>query len=294
MTYFSDRELGERPRTAEEIGESVWKGLSALIGSRVEDGSLGVDYPLTCPDGLGPVGTNRGAFEAVMRAEIPSLPTNLFGYYLDGPPKTTEILDLIEFCWRHIGDPIEGSYHSFFQHSHLSFDRELGRHKFSEAINRILNRNGLAYTLSGEGQILRLEPPALREELTSSVFHSRDWELDQIMESARRKFSSPRAEIRREALLELWDAWERLKTTGQGANKGDQISSLLDDAAGLAYPKFRERLELDARELTSMGNNHQIRHSEVTQEKVDNSEHIDYLFHRLFSMIQLILKTKGT
>ena len=158
----------------------------------------------------------------------------------------------------------------------------------------MLGRNGLAYALSHEGQIQRLGPPVLREELRSAVFSSGEWELDQILESARRKYSNPRAEIRREALLELSDAWERLKTTGQGTNKADQITSLLDDAAGLTYPKFRERLETDAKELTSIGNNHQIRHSELTQEKVESSAHIDYLFHRLFSMIQLILKTRGT
>ena len=91
---------------------------------------------------------------------------------------------------------------------------------------------------------------------------------------------------------------------GVQQTKPDYIS-LLDDAAGsafprfrerleTAFPRFRERLETESLELTSIGNNHQIRHAEVTQEKLENTEHIDYLFHRLFSMIQLILKTKRT
>ena len=58
--------------------------------------------------------------------------------------------------------------------------------------------------------------------------------------------------------------------------------------------RFRERLETESLELTSIRNSHQIRHAEVTQEKLENIEHIDYLFHRLFSMIQLILKIKRT
>ena len=229
-----------------------------------------------------------------MRAEIPDLPESLFSYNLDGHPLTIEILDLLEFCWHHVGEPILGSYHSFFQHSHLGFDRDQGQQKFSESVNRIFSRNGLAYTLTGEGNIERLAPPVLREELTSVQFVTGESELDHILESSRRKFLNPREEIRREALLELWDAWERLKTTGEGADKKDQIISLLDDAAGSPFPKFRERLEKEALELTSIGNNHQIRHTEVTQEKVESTEHIDYLFHRLFSMIHLILKTKGT
>ena len=294
MTYFSDRELGERPRTAEEIGESIWGGLLVIIGSRIEDGSFGVDFPDICPDGYGPIGTDMPSFEAVMRAEIPDLPEDTtFRANLGGPPKTLHILDVLEFCWLHVGEPIPGSYHGFFQHRHLSFDRDLGRYKFSEAVNRIFSRNGLAYTLTDEGQIQRLEPQVLREELAAVLFHSGDGELDQILGSARRKFSNPREEIRREALLELWDAWERLKTTGQGADKKDQIAALLNDAAGTEFPKFRQLLEKEALELTSIGNNHQIRHTETWQEKVEQTEHIDYLFYRLFSLIQLILKTKG-
>ena len=69
---------------------------------------------------------------------------------------------------------------------------------------------------------------------------------------------------------------------------------MLNDAAGTGYPKFRQLLEKEAFELTSIGNNHQIRHTEIWQEKVEQLEHIDYLFHRLFSLIQLILKTKGS
>ena len=113
-----------------------------------------------------------------------------------------------------------------------------------------------------------------------------------MLEAARAKFLDYHHEVRREALLELWDAWERLKTTGEGANKAEQISSLLDIAASPDYPKFRERLETEAVELTSIGNSHQIRHTEVIQEKIEQSEHIDYLFHRLFGMINLILKTQ--
>ena len=88
----------------------------------------------------------------------------------DDLPDTIEILDLLEFCWRHIGDPIQGSSHSYFSHVHLSFNRPLGQNKFCQQINSIFNRNQLAYTLTGEGRIERLGPPVLREELASAEF----------------------------------------------------------------------------------------------------------------------------
>ena len=292
MTYFSDRELGERPRIQEVIESDVWTALEFMIQKRIDDGSFGIDYPSACPDGRGPCGTNQIAFHAVMHAEVPNFPEEVWKGTWGYSPNTIDILDVLEFCCRHVGEPSQGTFHSFFQHYHLSFDREAGRQRFSEEVSRLFNRNGLVYKLTDEGNIERIVAPVLNEELTSAQFATGDSELDNILESARRKFLNPREEIRREALLELWDAWERLKTTGVGADKKDQITSLLDDAAGSTFPNFRERLEKEALELTSIGNNHQIRHTEVTQEKVEKSQHIDYLFHRLFSMIQLILKTK--
>ena len=130
--------------------------------------------------------------------------------------------------------------------------------------------------------------------MASAHFQSGDVELDRLLETARRKYLSPRGDVRREALQELWDAWERLKTTGEGAKKRDQISALLDEAAGPLSRQFHKHIQKDAIELTAIGNNLQIRHSEVGKEKVQKSEHIDYLFHRLFSMVQIILQTKGT
>ena len=96
-----------------------------------------------------------------MRAEIPSLPENPFSYGLDVLAETAEILDVLEFCWRHVGEPVKRSYHDYFQHFHLDFDRDSGQHKYSEEVNRIFSRNGLAYTLTDEGIIERLSPPVL-------------------------------------------------------------------------------------------------------------------------------------
>lgn len=73
MTYFSEREEGERPREDQEIGEPAWGGIHALVHARVADGSFGASYSETCEDGAGPVGTDESAFWQAMRAEIPNL-----------------------------------------------------------------------------------------------------------------------------------------------------------------------------------------------------------------------------
>ena len=60
-----------------------------------------------------------------------------------------------------------------------------------------------------------------------------------------------------------------------------------------AEPNFYKRLEDEAHELTSIGNNFTIRHSETYQVPLELSEHVDYLFHRLFALIRLLLRTTG-
>ena len=147
--YFSEREQGELPRDKEEINGVVWRGVKALVMSRVRDGSFGVSYPEFCPDGDVPTGTNRQLLREAMQAEIPDLPTiSLWDDYVSGdPPPTLSILDMIEFCWRCISKPILRGYHDFFKHNHLRFDVETGREEFRENINRIFRRNGLAYQL---------------------------------------------------------------------------------------------------------------------------------------------------
>jgi hypothetical protein len=292
MTYFSDREQGERLRDVEDISPTVWGGIQALIRTRIDDGSFGAGYPGFCPDGRSPIGTDAGALWLAIQAEIPGLTERPWYGGTEERPTTMQILDLIEFCWRCVGKPEQGSYHGFFDHHHLSFDVDAGRAAFRTDVNRIFGRNGLAYELTDEGRIERLAPPVLRDDLAAAIFRTGDAELDRMLETARRKFLDPDEEIRREALEALWDAWERIKTLG-GPDKKAQTTALLYVTAAPSSPKFLEALVGEARELTALGNSLQIRHSETSQERLASAHHVDYLFHRLFSLIQLILRANG-
>lgn len=293
MEYFSEREEGERPRGNDQIGEISWGGIRALIRARIEDGSFGASYPETCPDGGGPVGTDESGFWNAVRAEIDGFEERPWYGPAGEPPRTLDILDLVEFCWRCIGKPERRSYHDYFRHYHLTYDIDAGRAEFAEAINRIFRRGGLAYELKADGRIERLAPPVLREALGAAVFRTGDGQLDRLLETARRKFLDPGETVRRESLEALWDAWERLKTLGAGADKKAQVQELLDSAAGPSSPRLREALEREAKELTWIGNNLRIRHAETGQESLARSVQVDYLFHRLFALMLLILRERG-
>lgn len=290
MTYFSERELGERPRNQEELTAIVWAGITSEISARIRDGSFGASYPEVCPDeGIEPIGGDERDFANAMHAQIPSLPRQAYYGYGDIPP-LLDVMDMVEFCWQCIGKPARTHYHSGFKHHHLVFDVEQGRTEFRDTINRIFRRNGLAFDLDEDGKVQRLAPPALRKALQAASFRTGDALLDRTLEEAREKFLSPDESRRREALEKLWDGFERIKTLEPGADKRAQAGLLLDKAATGTGPKFREALEVEAKALTEIGNSFHIRHSETTQEPLSSSLEVDYLFHRLFSFLSLVLR----
>ncbi|MGH7146516.1 MAG: AbiJ-NTD4 domain-containing protein [Nitrospiraceae bacterium] len=288
--YFSEQELGPRPRTHEEITAAPWGGIVALIWSRITDGSFGFRYGVECPDGQGIYGVDTHNFSLALTAEVPEIPWPLDPNTL---PPTLAILDLIQFCYQAVAEPIKVSGHAFFGHWHLNFDQEQGRETFRNDVNRIFSRNGIAYELIADGNIVRIGPELLRDELGKAVFHTGDNELDRMLETARKKFLDPDLNVRKEALEKLWDAWERIKTLeipGEGDKKAS-VTQLLNKAA--SEPKFREVLEDEAIELTAIGNDFQIRHTEIYKTPIEQSEHVDFLFHRLFAMTRLVLRTSG-
>lgn len=186
---------------------------------------------------------------------------------------------------------ILGKYHDYFNHHHLTFDQAAGQEEFRKTVNRIFARNGVAFEMLSTGRIVRVLPPVLGDDLKRTTFRSGDRTLDNMLEECRTKFSDRNPLVRREALERLWDAWERLKSLADPRDKKQSIKIILDAVA--AEPTLRSRLETEAVELTAIGNSHLIRHSEVNQVAVIDVDHVDYLFHRLFAMIQLMLRRKG-
>ena len=297
MEIFSERQGHQIPRERVEIDDDTRDGICAIISARVEDGSFGGSFRRNCEDEPAAIGTDTDNFWRAMSAYVPGdsrWPRGCDRDWVEmvGSPSTLQILDTIEFCWQHIAKPIAGRYHEYFGHSHLTFDRSSGQEDFRQAVEDISRRNGIAYTLTESGRVERLLPSEFDAAITRSEFQTGDDELDRLLTAARTKFLDPDIERRREALEALWDAWERLKTVGPGSDKKAQVKAMLDANAGSNSPKFRDALEKEALELTCIGNSLRIRHSETTQERLAASEHVDYVFQRMFSMIWMILRTQ--
>jgi hypothetical protein len=271
VAYFSDRNLGPLPRVTTEVDAAVGTGIIALIRARATDGSFGVEYPDDCSDpGQRTIGTDIGALRDALTAYRLYNP---FGPCAE-PPTTMQVLDLIEFAYDKIAEPRRGSYHDFFDHYHLGFDRAEGRARFRAEINRIFERNGIAFELRDTGRIERIAPEGLRDALSQAVFNTEDNALDELLERARTRFLSPNPATRRESLEALWDAWERIKSLELPADKRESTKRILDRGSG--EPHFRVVLEYEARLLTEIGNGFMIRHADVGKTAIVDDEHVDF------------------
>ncbi len=299
--YFSDRENGPRARTEQFISPVVWAGVVATVQALINSGAFGLYFPERCPDGQAICGCDQDAIAASVVAEMPGLTWPLETSRLVDDsflkqrehfaPDTLLILDFVEFVYASVAKPIPGKHHDFFNHHHFTFDQPPGQEEFRATVNRIFSRNGVAFEMLSTGRIVRVLPPVLGEELKRTIFRTGDRTLDNMLDECRIKFSDRNPLVRREALERLWDGWERLKSLADPSDKKKSIKIILD--ATSAEPSLRERLESEAIELTSIGNSHLIRHSEVNQVPVIDVDQVDYLFHRLIAMIQLVLRKKG-
>jgi hypothetical protein len=165
--FYTDREGGPKLRTAETINEAVWGGICALVSRRLADNSFGQRFPDTCPDGYGICGYDNQMVRLTLVAEIPQIEWPLSP---DVVPETPVVLDLLEFIAASVGKPVEGSYHSFFRHHHLDFERAEGLAAFVSDVNFLFARNGIAYSLTDAGLAERILPEGLREILPTPFF----------------------------------------------------------------------------------------------------------------------------
>lgn len=132
----------------------------------------------------------------------------------------------------------------------------------------------------------RAVPPVLFQAM-GALPPSGDHTLDTLLLDACAKFRDPAPKARAEATEKLWDAWERLKSIEVQGNKRLSVAKLLDQTA--PEHTFRRILEEEARTLTDAGNAFHIRHFETDKVSLAQPEHYDYMFHRLFALMHLLL-----
>lgn len=285
---FTERHGAIKPRVAETLDAVTRDALMNLVRARMDEEWFGLRFPAKCRDGHAYAGTDFSKLQATMEGYGVLWPRTAFDR--DAPPTDGQVFDLVEFAYEHVAEALNPEFHSYWSHSHYTYDQQQGQEKFAAGVNRIFERNGAAFHLV-EGEISRIAPAILDDSLAQTLFHTGDAELDKMLQAAREKFLNRALDVRREALEKLWDAWERLKTLEPAKDKKTSVKALLDRVS--TEPTFRERLETEAAQLTEIGNKFMIRHSEIDKIPVADSAQVDYLFHRMFAFIRIVLKATG-
>ncbi len=293
--YFSEREGQFANIESAQIGGNFWGGFISVVNQRIGSGAFAQDFPIRCTDTSLPYDTDLEDIALRLSAEIQSVEWPLNSRIL---PTTHNALDSTEFFWRHVSEVTARSEHTStswgFQHHHfVNFDRAIGRESYRSDINRLLRRCAHPYFMDEHGKIRRRIATTIQGYLQTAHFRTGDLELDRLLTEACERFESPIVSMQRESLERLWDAWERLKSVlapGPG-NKLQSTKKLLDEF--VVEPELRKAVEADARALTDLGNNLMIRHTETTKPIIAKSEHVDYLFVRLYALISAILKSRG-
>lgn len=312
MAYFSDKEhyhSGERLSLHMPI--NVWNGIAMLVNGLIGNNNFAKDFPRQCPDGNGVYGVDEHSFYTTAKSVIPTInflpeygnietlspsffePNPFESNDLEQDEKTKQFtyntLDFIEFAFKHINDVENGRYHDYYRHYELKFlQTTLARDKFVSEVNEIFDRNNMAYNLCANGEIQRIIDTEL-DRLIAKQIEPQEEILHFLLQEATAKIKNHKFEERKIALERLWDAFERLKTVINPNNKRDSANLLLERASN-GNQRFKDVLVDEClTSLTKIGNEFQIRHFETDKVAIEDSRHLDYLFFRMYSLIQLLL-----
>ena len=299
MDYISDIEQGIKERVLDDISKDVQKAIVATYRNYATKNSFSEAAPVDCPDLPGICGFDEKRFLELAKGQIPELDlTNYNDKY--------KILDFIQFCYSHIKQAnrdvripyIHGlTGNEEFAQSYTFDESDEEKENFRNDINTLFRRNGIIFQLEENGAIKRTVPHGL-VPLLSPLYKTEDEELNGLIDEAFDNFLKVRIEDRRVAVDKIWDAFDRMKTYYKSKNTKDSISTLIQEVSS-GNCVISEILETEANILRDIGNGKRIdkkmtglaiRHNETTKVRIDNNEHIDILFYRMISFMQLFLK----
>ena len=172
---FTERHEGSRPRVSETLDAVTTTGVLEVVRARIDEEWFGLKFPDECGDGYAYAGTDREKLRNHMATYGVLWPFDPI--HPDMPPSDSQIFDVLEYSWEVLAESVDPSYHSYMGHYHHSYDQKKGRENFASEINRIFERNGVAFELK-DGEIRRFGSAVLHESLAVAAFKTGDGVLD--------------------------------------------------------------------------------------------------------------------
>lgn len=293
---YSDRTCPNNSSASVDVISVVaWNGIKALLITLIEKGNLAKEFPQYEDSFVVGVDVRK------LNARINSILKNIDDVYSftfvnvfdegNTIQFTNDVLDLIEFVYQYIVDVEQDIYLERQRINAFKFlNTDYSQNKFRVDVNQIFSRNHIAYVLGADGYVRR-KVDEVSSSLLSEVVSS-EHTIETFMNEAKTKFLNPDLNERKLGLERLWDAFERIKTKYENSalsiDKRASVEKLIKDVTTIC-PNMFNTINAEANELTSIGNNYRIRHSEMNKIEINDSKLIDYLFFRMYSLMNLLI-----
>lgn len=202
------------------------------------------------------------------------------------PNQMYSILDLIEYMSANISDTGRPIQDTLITHNSTFRD-------FFSVINRNFEELRLAYRLEPDKIIKRIPPkiPLTPEEM-KALLAVPEPGVQKLLQEAIDKFYSRKPSENMNAVRSLWDAFERLKTFYKNERKDRSADHVIENIAQ-GVPNLEKLFQDEFKELTFIGNNYNIRHSETYQPEISDPRIYDYFFNRCISLLALAVHYLG-
>lgn len=301
LSLYTQRTLGSKPRTNDEINFPLWKAIVAFLERMEQKNFFSEAYPEGCQDNSADIwatNTNKLSDELEVYTgltwplETTKEPYNYFEDRKPYIPTKYEIFDTLEFLFHKVSTPHDGYYHSFFNHHHLNFTNDgVAKIGFSNEINNLFNATGMIYEFNPTNGHVETVVGEETKQLINNALTGKmmDAEYKGMLEAACIQITNFRIDIAYQGLEKLWDAYERLKCYFDPKDKNEKSTSA-SRIVGLFGDNtlFQTEVNEEMRKLTTLGNALRIRHSETYQSTLTNHKQIHYLFRRCLALIVLI------
>lgn len=301
IPLYTQRTLGSKPRTNDEITLPLWKGIVAFLERMEQKNFFAAAYPEGCMDNPADIwGTDANKLsdeleiytgltwplktikeaEEYWRERQPYIPTKY------------EVFDSLEFLFHKTSTPSHGFYHTYCRHYHLDFAKDnVAKTEFSNEINGLFAATSMIYEFNPINGHVETIVGQETKQLINSALNGKmmDVQYRGMLEDACIKITNFRMDVAYQSLEKLWDAYERLKCYFNPKDQKEKSTSAAR-IVGLFGDNvlFQTEVEEEMRKVSALGNTLRIRHSETYQSVLTNHRQIHYLFRRCLALIVLI------
>ncbi len=223
----------------------------------------------------------------------------LYGYDLIWPLSTDhlryvsddEILRYVELFHQLVSKPLDEWYHNYCEASHAkAFDEVVGKAEYSRRVNAIFQRWNPELTLV-DGEVVNAGSKVLSPRLADTLEYQGDDHLEQLVETAIRRFQAGDETEKLGALTDLANALERIKETlGEGDKRRAGTALVANLGIGSKHCADFDNL---LKSMSNISNNMAIRHHEPSRTLLrGQGDLVEFLFHMYYGAIRLALRSQ--